>query len=300
MLAWHPGGKFLAFLIEKKGILNLHYYFPETNKLERQSVFGVDKIHDMNYSPNGLSILVSATLNGQSDIFLYHLASKTFEQITKDIYDDMTPRFVQNGKYIAFSSNRTSDTLVFDKETNIKDYSKTPVKSEHFNIFLCNYNTKSPVLWRVTDLEMGNATQPLSLSKNTIQFIGDMSGINNRYIAHTDSTISRVDTTIHYRYFSTIEPVSDYPQGVLKQDIHNSGDFLSQIFYTDQSYTVYVSDGRQIPQKMEDIPKTTFYVDELVSALEKKNKSISFSDSAITKQSSATSQDDTADRKSVV
>ena len=42
----------------------------------------------MAYSPDGTSLLVSATMNGQSDIFLYHLQSKTFEQITKDIFDD--------------------------------------------------------------------------------------------------------------------------------------------------------------------------------------------------------------------
>jgi hypothetical protein len=293
LLAWHPGGKLLAFLVEKKGIIHLYYYLPETNKIERQSVFGVDKIHDMSYSPNGLSLLVSATLNGQSDIFLYHLASKTFEQITKDIYDDQTPRFVQNGRYIAFSSNRTSDTLAFDIDTHMKDYSETPLKSESFNIFLYNYNTKSRILWRVTDLETGDATQPLPLSKNTIQFTGDMNGINNRYIAQTDSTISHVDTTIHYRYFSTIYPVSDYPQGVLKHDIHNSGDILSQIFFSDQSYSVYVSDGRGSPQQIPDGPKNTFYMEEHISAI-RKSKTLFISDSSDTKQSYPISQDDTS------
>ncbi len=274
LLAWHPRGELLAFLIEKKGIIHLYYYLPETNKIERQSIFGVHKIHAMSYSPNGLSLLVSATVNGQSDIFLYHLASKTFEQITKDIYDDIDPRFVQNGRYIAFSSNRASDTLVFDVETNMKDYSVTPRKSDHFNIYLYNYGTRSPILWKVTDLKTGDATQPLPVSKNTIQFLSDQNGISNLYFAQTDSAISYVDTIIHYRYFSTISPASDFSRGIIQHDVDDRGEALTQIFYADQTYSVYLNKESPNQMILPVNPKNTFYMDEIISDLELKKNAV--------------------------
>lgn len=263
LMAWHPSGKLLAFIVEKKGLIHLYYYLTETRSLERQSVFGVDKIHDISYSPNGLSLLVSATINGQSDIFVYQLASKTFEPITKDIYDDVDPCFVYNGKYIAFASNRTSDTIVFSKDTYLRDYGETVERSPSFNIFLYNYQSKSPVLWRVTDLPTGNATQPIPLEKNRIQFLCDENGITNRYVAEIDSAISHVDTVIHYRYFSTIHPVTDYMMNIEEHQVHSMGDMVSEIIYHNNSYHLYTLPRIPLTGNSEVINQNTAYANEL-------------------------------------
>jgi len=263
LMAWHPRGELLAFLVERKGIKHLYYYITETQKLERQSVFGVDKIHDMSYAPNGLSLLVSATINGQSDIFLYQLASKTFERITKDIYDDIHPRFVYNGKYIAFASNRTSDTIVFDVDTHMKDYAFTPEKAEHFQIFLYNYNSKSPVLWRVTGMQQGDALRPMPMGKDKLQFLSDENGIMNRYLAQLDSAISYVDTVVHYRYFAAISAVSDYPAGIITHDRHFLGDLISEVVYDKNSWQVHFIPAGNVFDFEGIEPQPTSYMSEL-------------------------------------
>jgi Tol biopolymer transport system component len=291
LLAWHPRSDLLAFLIEKKGIIHLFYYFPETGTLERQSVFGVDKIHDMNFSPNGISLLVSATINGQSDIFLYQLASKTFERITKDIYDDLNPVFVHNGNYIAFASNRLSDTITFDKDTYIRDYAFTPEKSLHFNIFLYNYVTKSPVLWRITDLNNGNAIHPMPYEYSSIQFLSDINGIQNRYLAHIDSTISYVDTIVHYRYFATVGPVTDYPASIMSHDLSFTGETISEIVYEQNKWNVNF-----IPKKHISViepPAKTFYLKEPAYA-DTSDVLIIKPDTSVIRQSYPISPDDTS------
>ncbi len=264
LLAWHPGGELLAFLVERKGLKHLYYYFPETGTLERQSVFGVDKIHSMSYAPDGLSLLISATDNGQSDIFLYQLASRTFERITKDVFDDLHPVFVHNGKYIAFSSNRVNDTIVFDKETYLRDYAFTPEKSENFNIFLYNTQTKSPILWRVTNLKTGNAFHPLPLVNEKLQFLSDRNGIMNRYVAEIDSSISHVDTIVHYRYFATFDPVTDYPANIQFHDFHFSGKVMSEMIYNKNAWHVYVLDKDEFLENEGIEPENTHYRNEPV------------------------------------
>jgi len=239
LIAWHPSGELLAFLVEQKGFIKLYYYILETKAIEKQSVFGVDKIHSMAYSPDGTSLLVSATMNGQSDIFLYHLQSKTFEQITKDIFDDQNPSFVYDGKYIAFSSNRISDTLTMSRETFIRDYSKNIEKSKYFSVFLYNYHTKSPILWRITDESMYDAIYPTTFTNNSIQFLSNKNGIFNRYVGVLDSTISHVDTVIHYKYFTTISPITDYVADIEEHYTNVSGDKISEILYQNNEYSLF-------------------------------------------------------------
>lgn len=239
LLAWHPRSEFLTFIVEQKGIVQMYYYFIETGELENQAIFGVEKIHDISYAPNGQSMVVSATIKGQSDIYIYQVASKTFQQLTNDIYDDLQPKYVKNGEFIAFVSNRVSDTLSFDPLTFEKN-SEMPQKSNNYNVFLYNLKNPSNLLWRVTDFNVGNASQPLSLSDGYIQFLSDANGITNRYIAKIDSAISHVDTVIHFRYFTESFPLTNYPYSIIEHDLHPIGNKISQIVFSNNKYNMYV------------------------------------------------------------
>lgn len=285
LMTWHPRENMLAFLIEKKGKTHLYYYFPESDKLERQFVFGADKVHDVSFSPNGLSLLMSATIDGQSDIFLYQLASKTFERITFDVYDDLNPAFVLNGRYIAFASNRLNDTIVFDKETYLRDYAFTPEKSQHYNIFLYNYSSKSPVLWRISDLSRGNAISPMPYSQNSLLFLSDKNGIHNRYLAQIDSAISHIDTTIHYRYFSDITPLTNYHMNIVSHNAHFMGNTISEIVFDKNKWHVNIIPFDNILPSSELKPQNTSYFNDLSVAGNGENLPLTNPDSLVIRQS---------------
>jgi hypothetical protein len=59
-------------------------------------------------------LFISGVQQGQSDLFIYNIAARTLDQITKDVYDDLQPRFMDNGRQIIFASNRPDDTLRFE------------------------------------------------------------------------------------------------------------------------------------------------------------------------------------------
>ncbi|HLG35375.1 MAG TPA: hypothetical protein VI757_10880, partial [Bacteroidia bacterium] len=110
LVAWHPSGKIIGIIRERKGKIWQGTYTPDTKKYEETRLFNFEKVLDFSYSDDGQLLVMSAVQKGQSDIFVFNLRSRTYEQVTHDAYDDVQPRFFRNMSSIVFSSNRTNDS----------------------------------------------------------------------------------------------------------------------------------------------------------------------------------------------
>ena len=53
-----------------------------------------DQIQDMKYMLDNNTLIFSGVRSGQTDIYVYKIDKKTFEQVTNDVYDDLDPSFV--------------------------------------------------------------------------------------------------------------------------------------------------------------------------------------------------------------
>jgi len=233
LLAWHPSGEILAVIIETKGLIYLYLYNLEERKFERILLQYFQKVLDFSYSQNGQLLVLSAVQNGQSDIFVYNMASHSSEQITKDIFDDLTPRFINNSKDIIFCSNRMNDTLRFD-------ISPKSSFNDKKDIFLYDYSRRKKILRRVTKTPLENESFPMEYEKGYFSYLTDANGISNRFIARFDSVINFIDTTTHYRYFTKSFPVTDYKQSIIEQDISPSGKKTAGIIYNEGVYKMYI------------------------------------------------------------
>jgi hypothetical protein len=169
--------------------------------------------------------VMSAYQKGQSDLFVYNIASGSYEQLTNDEFNDFNPRFVNFSKEIIFSSNRVSDTLRFYQKV-------TPGKQLPNNdIFLYNYRTRSPLLRRITATPVVNEIQPMPWSDGYFTYLSNQNGIYNRFLAKFDSAISYIDTATHYRFFTAAFPVTNYARSILQQDISVMGGKTGEILY---------------------------------------------------------------------
>ncbi|MEI6899208.1 MAG: hypothetical protein WCL00_04970, partial [Bacteroidota bacterium] len=244
LVAWHPSGKMVAFILEKKGEVYLYFYKVKEKKLEKIILHDFQKVLDFSYSENGEQLVFSATQKCQSDIFVYNIVSATYRQITKDIYDDLQPRFINHSKDIIFSSNRESDTIRFDVKTDIKKL--------RFNndIFIYHYSTKKNLLDRVTKTPNTNEVQPMPYSDNYFCYLSDQNGIYNRVLARYDSAVSFIDTTTHYRYFTTSWPVTNYSRSILEQDVNPVAGMMGEVVFKNQQYRMYFS-SLQRPRDLE-------------------------------------------------
>lgn len=244
VMAWHPTSELFAIITEEKGNIFLYNYFVETGEIETRTLLGnpdtrklffFDKILDFSYSHDGLKFVISATKYGQTDLFVYNIASNTTEQITMDIAEDFNPRFINNSSQIIFSSNRLSDTLMFEK-----DYEKhLDLTSPTFDVFIYDYKNKSKVLQRISDTKYINESLPFQLKKDVYTYLSDENGIRNRYVARFDSTISHIDTTTHYRYFTKAYPVTNYKRNILEHHINPKTGKQAEILFNDNRYRMY-------------------------------------------------------------
>jgi len=259
LLTWHPSGKLFAMITEEKGELILSLYTVETGKTDKRTIINFDKILDFAYSDDGKKFAMSAVQKGQSDIYVFTAASNAYEQITKDIYDDLNPRFVHGSKEIIFSSNRPNDTIHFEAEGNFRANIK-PTK----DLFLFNYVSKSNVLRRLTNTPSINESNPADYDSLNYSFLSDQNGIRNRYIAHFDSVISFVDTSAHYRYIVKGQPVTNLSRNIIEHDINLKANKYVDIIYTDGKYKIYP--GTIVPVTslpVIDLKNTAFRDDKL-------------------------------------
>lgn len=266
LMAWHPSGKILSILVEKKGEIFLYTYLMDEKKLEKVILYQFEKVLDMAYSSDGRSMAMSAVQNGQSDIFVYDVGSNSYDQITKDHFDDLYPRFINNSKEIIFSSNRISDTIRFENK-----YKPCEVQPR-YDLFLYDYQKKSNLMRRVTKTPLSNEIMPMEYENKYISFLSDKNGIYNRYLGQFDSAISYIDTTTHYRYFTHTLPVTDYSRNVIEQDIVPEINKVAQVLYKDRKYYMQVDEQLPVRSIHSDIPQNTKYMNQLVDIYGKKTE----------------------------
>ncbi|MBI9055246.1 MAG: PD40 domain-containing protein [Bacteroidales bacterium] len=212
VINWHPTGEILTIITERKGGLKLIQYILKEDKFVERNLLYFDKILDFSYSDNGSSIVFSAVKNSKTDIYVFDIASSTNEQITNDLADDFNPQFAKNSSEIIFSSNRINDTIIPDSKSF----------NNQFDLFSYDYSFKSNVLKRLTNTNDQNETRAFQNTNHEYYYLNDKNGIRNLYYGKYDSTISFIDTAIHYRYFLNQRPLTNYQTNILEYHINDT------------------------------------------------------------------------------
>ncbi len=259
LLAWHPTGKLLAFIIEDKGMPWLYRYNVEDKKFTKQIIYNVQKITDFGFSDNGQMLVMSAVQNGQSDLFVYNIAASSFFKITDDIYSELSPKFINNSSRIVFSSNRNNDTIGKEPKLIVG-------VPKHFDLFVYDYANRKKILKRITNTPLADEKMPEPYGYNTISYLSDETGIYNSYLAKIDSTVSSVDTTIHYRYFIHKKAITNYSRDIFSHFVNYKDGKKTTVVFNDNLYKIYVEDALPYVEVKELLLDTTKYMLQRIAA----------------------------------
>jgi len=263
LLAWHPTGKLLAFIIEDKGMPWLYRYNIEDKSFTKQIIYNVQKVTDFAFSDNGQLFVMSAVQKGQSDLFVYNIAASSFNKITDDIYSELNPRFINNSTKIVFSSNRENDTIGKEPELIVG----VPT---NFDLFIYDYANKNKVLKRITNTPLASELMPEAYGYNTICYLSDETGIYNSYLAAIDSAVSSVDTAIHYRYFANKKAITNYSRDIFSHFVNYKNEKKTSVIFADDMYKIYVEDALAFNDYANLNLDTTKYMQQLIKAYNKK------------------------------
>jgi Tol biopolymer transport system component len=235
LVSWHPGSKLISWIYEKRGETFLVIYEIESGEKIVKPIFNFIKIIDFSYSPDGTQFVMSAVQNGQTDIFLYTISGGATTPVTKDIYDDLNPRFVDGGRSIIFSSNRVSDTI--DKRSKGTEV----ILAHSYDLFLYNVKSGSVLLRRITNTPGVSELQPMPWDDTHFTYLSDQNGVRNRYVGYFDSSIAYVDTAAHYRYFARSVTATNYRYSISEQDVAPASGQYAEVVFHDGRWQVYVN-----------------------------------------------------------
>lgn len=248
VVRWHPSGKMLGFMIEKKGEIYYTTYQFETKKIKEIQMPSMEKINSFDYSNDGQNLVIAGFNNGQSDIFVFNIAGNTIENITNDEADDYDPLYVNKSKQIVFASNRDEERLGTKKDNSIATQDFT-------DIYVYDIATKS--IAKVTETPDASESMPFKLGEDYF-FVSDKNGIKNLYTTKLDSTISFIDTTTHYSYTYSTAQLSNY-----KYSIQNAG-------YDKYSDNIGLSYRDEKGSRIIKRTKTDAYADNVATTVNRK------------------------------
>ncbi len=175
-IAWGPDGKELTILYERRDLISLKRYDFEkdevyTSKLSPEYY----RVYDMDYwSPD--TLMLSASTDGFSDLYLYAPITRSSVRVTEDFYDDLdaTVVYLNQHRYILFSSNRTDENLR-------KMELDTILPIGQFDLFLLDYDSPpKPSLRQITFSEAANERKARIFGDDALLCLADYSGLWQR------------------------------------------------------------------------------------------------------------------------
>jgi hypothetical protein len=173
-------------------------------------------------------MILSAVKDSYTDLFEYTVLGNSHKQLTDDIYDDLEPKYFPSSDEIIFSSNRHHKSHV----TNNLD--------KDFDLFKLNTSNKKIV--SLTNSNDIDERQPQPVEKKNYHYISDENGIFNHYQTIIDSTISHIDTMIHYRYTSSSQQLSNFNRNIIEIDFSLNLDQYVLLYRLNNEYDFYLGD----------------------------------------------------------
>lgn len=238
LLSWQDNTT-LGIVGVKHGQNYLWLYNTGSNNKQQRKLVRFNQVKDFSFIPGGRLLVLSADLNGQNDLFFFNPNRNTISRLTNDVYDDLNPRFIPGTESIVFSSNRPTDSLgsIFSTQQDIN--LKKDIE-DNFNLFIYQYDTEVPELYRVTNT-VSNDIKPIPVNDNDIFYLSDQRGIYNIYRYSLKDTV--------------FNQVSNYTVSIQHYDLNPENNQLATIMLSDLTDGVFYDDDYDLSRNIFT-PKT--------------------------------------------
>ncbi len=214
-MCWSPDGTSLAFISNNKGTDEIRIVDIINKKLKKRISTGVQNISSPNWSADGNYLTFCGIKNGMSDLFLYDLQADSLVQLTESIQFEDDPHFSPDGKKIIFSILDTNGT----PDTRSSAYGKTASD-------LASIEIESKTITHLTHTAWNEKQPAYSSDGKKVIFVSDRNGLDNLYIAPSDS-------------FEQALPLTDYIGGCSYPDWSSDGT-VAFTFFANQGWDIYL------------------------------------------------------------
>ncbi len=217
---WSPDGSRFAFVIFSKGVNKMAILDVKKKKIiDELTIDGVPSFTNPAWSPGGNQIIVSGTVNGITDLYLYTLNNGKVEKLTDDFTAELHPSWSSDGSNIVFAKERP----IFGE--NQRNYA--------FNIGIMDLENRSVSILDVFN-NSKNMNPVFSQDDRDIYFLSDADGFRNLFRYNTE-------TGKLYRlteYMTGISGITEFSPAI--SIARNNGQIAYNYFYGDK-YHIYMA-----------------------------------------------------------
>lgn len=186
-LSWSPDQKKLA-LASKSGATDAIYLLTvDGGDQERLPGIDLDGIQQLKWSPDGKSIAFVGIENGQSDIYVYDLATHVMRNLTNDVFADHDPTWTSDSKYLYFTSEREGNLI--PAEFPVGHSGSVNFESPNRDIYKLDMTALT--IQRITTSTNASEHYPALTQDNKLYYISNVNGINNIWLANPDGSSAR-------------------------------------------------------------------------------------------------------------
>ena len=115
-ISWSPDGQSVVLVIQSKARNKLLVLDVFKGEKKEYALAGLDAFTNPAWSPDGEYLVITGIREGVVDLYLYHLRTGEFRNLTNDGYSDVQPAWSSDGSYIYFVSDRGGNTPYLEKE----------------------------------------------------------------------------------------------------------------------------------------------------------------------------------------
>lgn len=123
-----PDARRLAFISTRSGAAQLWIADRDGANARQLTEFGRAYIRPPRWSPDGSTILVSASVNGQLDLYTIDVATANATRLTNDQDDEIAPAWSHDGRSVLFGARRSGSWQVMRQ--SIADRSRTQLTTD--------------------------------------------------------------------------------------------------------------------------------------------------------------------------
>tara|TARA_R110001592_G_scaffold9215_1_gene49160 strand:- start:96563 stop:99931 length:3369 start_codon:yes stop_codon:yes gene_type:complete len=154
----------------KRGVTTLRMRAIDGSSQDKIFLRNITQILDLDFSPDGRTMILSAINNGNTDVYTLNLKGQG-RRITNDVFDNRTPIYL-NDTTIIYASNKVdlADSLL----KGVIDVKNFP---DYYNIYQLDLGD-SVIETKLTNVNHINL-HPKKLNNATILFLSEQSGITN-------------------------------------------------------------------------------------------------------------------------
>jgi len=188
--SFSPDGRKLVFVAKSNGKESLFFYDLIDKRVYFKKRFDFYNLVSPVWSPDGSMVAFSALAGGERDLFIYWPESERLERLMTDRYDDIDPTWYPESDALLFSSDRPhpqSPVAEISDHPYVEKGAFRPGDFVYGSYNLCRIDLAGR---EITPVDVGpglNFSPDVSPDGSKIVFISGRNGIDNIYVAYTDS-----------------------------------------------------------------------------------------------------------------